>query len=725
MDRQDLSKGNWTVRAVGDLGYVPEGVRGRVFAATVPGCIHTDLMDAGVIPDPAVGMNEALVQWVSEMDWCYELAFVADGALFPHHEIELCFECLDTIATVELNGVEVGRASSEFMPWRFSVGGILKPGENLLGVMFASPLRYVREMAEKLGSRPHNGDEQGWAPYTMIRKCASNFGWDWGPKVATCGIAGGVVLEAWSNARLALPIKFFNDEGYLFCGAGFELVPFARPPSTSVFRAKVVDAAGRVVSDISADRTEESGHGIIADLNDSENWHPAGCGGQTLYTLTITVESWGKELDRWSGQVGASQVYLPGDKFTAPVFHDAIDRNRLFCKGANWIPEGLWPRDRTPERIRERLMQAKAAGMNMIRVWGGGRYESDAFYDICDELGLMVWQDFMFACGCYPEEEPLRSLVEAEARYQVARLSRHPCVVVWCGGNENHWAYESWGFKERLKPGQTWGKGYWQELLPRIVSELSPHTPYVPDSPWSPTYVDKGTSPNEASEGDRHTWDLFGEDFRKMVPRFCSEFGVQSPSCLETLREAGLSEPESSEPAAPAREGGGPDKASNDTKGVRTPTLAGASGSEVVPPALLARQRGPGGMKRWYDEFFAKAGLPPPTTFEQWHAQAQQLQADWLYLAIVWLRANAPTCSGALIWQLNDAWPGFSWSLIDSAGREKPAYHAVKRAFSDRLLERVPFDGVMHLVAINDTDEAWEAEPTRLVPPRTVAKWRV
>ncbi len=628
---QTLDNAAWTVRAVGDVGCVPEAVRGRVIAgvgATVPGCVHTDLMDAGVIPDPAVGLNEPVVQWVSETDWCYELTFAADAPLLEHHEIDLCFECLDTIAAIELNGVEVGRAASEFMPWRFTVGGILKPGENHLRVTFTSPLRHVREMEARLGARPHNGDEPkggGWAPYTMIRKCASNFGWDWGPRVATCGIDG-----------------------------------------------------------------------------------------PTLRAGPETVES----------KSTASKPRLV--QFDPMSFQFTIDDVPTFMQGANWIPEGLWPRDRHVSRVRERLLQAKNAGMNMIRVWGGGRYESDEFYDICDELGLMVWQDFMFACGCYPEEEPLWSLVEAEARYQVARLSRHPCVVVWCGGNENHLAYESWGFKQRLKPGQTWGKRYWQEMLPRIVHELSPHTLYVPDSPWSPTYVERGTSPNDAGEGDRHTWDLFGDDFHKLVPRFCSEFGVQSPSCMETLREAGLSEPDHSEPDAQARVDPGTPFAPNDTTGVRTPTLARASGSEkLVPPALLARQRGPGGMKRWYDELFAKASLTPANTFDEWHAQAQQLQADWLYLAIVWLRANARTCFGALIWQLNDAWPGFSWSLIDSAGREKPAYHAVKRAFADRLVERVPFDGVAYEVAINDTDESWEPEPEWHIGPRSVGKRRV
>ncbi len=593
---------------MGDLALVPEHVRGLVIAASVPGCIHTDLMDAGLIPDPAIGTHEKDVRWVGWTDWRYECAFDADPALFGHKEIALNFECLDTIATIELNGIEIGQAASEFIPWRFGVQGLLKQGRNTLAVTFTSPLRHVHEMATTLGHRPHNGDEQGWAPFNMIRKCASNFGWDWGPRVATCGMTAGVALVA------------VNGDG----------------------------------SDTSTGASTER----------------------------------------------------PRVEFHPDPFHFTIGGEPVFIKGANWIPEGLWPRDRTPERVRRRLQQLLDANMNMIRVWGGGRYEPDWFYDLCDEMGILVWQDFMFACACYPEEEPLRSLIEREARYQVARLRRHPCVVLWCGGNECHWAYESWGFKERLaasRSPQTWGKHYWREMLPKIVAELSPRTPYWPDSPWS---GEESPHPNAADVGDRHTWDVWGDGFRTIVPRFCSEFGQQAPSTWRTLANAGLVHEEPS----PPRESTGTTPGvrvvrakttSPDAAPRRERSPAPTDGGMVIPPALSARQLGPGGHARWYDEPM-RAWFREPRDLDEWHAMAHLLQARSLQIGIEWMRAHRPRCMGALVWQLNDAWPGLSWSLIDSAGRPKLAYEGVKQSFAPERLTIQPIDGRPRAIYLHD-----------------------
>jgi beta-mannosidase len=289
----------------------------------------------------------------------------------------------------------------------------------------------------------------------------------------------------------------------------------------------------------------------------------------------------------------------------------------------------------TREKYRERLQQAAAANMNMLRVWGGGFYESDDFYDICDELGILVWQDFMFACAMYPEEPPYPALIEAEARHQITRLSPHPSVALWCGGNECVWAHDSWGnapgekpWKERLG-GKTWGSGYYFDLLPRLMKELDPTRPYWPNSPWSGA---ESVAANDSGHGDRHTWDVRGEAYRTIVPRFCSEFGHQAPANYSTLAK-----------------------------------VTGRTGLAIGSRALEHLQRGTGGTARHIDEAIAEL-FRPPRDFDEWHFLAQLTQARALKAGIEWMRINQPRCMGALVWQLNDAWPGMNWSLLTPMG---------------------------------------------------------
>jgi hypothetical protein len=642
----DLATLSWTVRPTGDLAHIPQDVREKLapgIPAIIPGCVHEDLLRASLIPDPRLAVNEPRCAWVSRTDWIYSTTFDASALSVLRQDVlgqdilgrdilgrglsgpvSLLFSCLDTIASIHLNGTHLASTQSEFIPHRFDITNLLRTGVNTLSITFTSPLRYIEDQARRLGPRPVNGD---WAPFNMIRKCASNFEWDWGPRLATVGITG--------DARIEL----------------------ATPPALSTHATPVA-------------------------------------------SLDTDPASGGFCIRAWNG-------------------------SPIFALGANWIPNGLFPSDRTPQKVLPLLQAAKDCGMNMIRVWGGGRYEPDWFYELCTELGLMVWQDFMFACACYPEEEPLRSLIIEEARTQVVRLSRHPCIIFWCGGNENHWAYQSWGFKEKLaasdQPHKTWGREYWQSILPSIVSKLDPDRPYWPDSPWS---FDESIHPNDAARGDRHSWDVnfwdhWSGGYQKIIPRFCSEFGQQSPSNRATLREAdllpqilgrGLSGPESSSAPAGCPAPDCSEHGAGDVSLAPTPTDPSWS-SALMGPALAHRQRGPGGNQRWYDEPI-DALFTRPATFDQWHFAAQLLQARALRTAIEWHRVNAPTCQGSLLWQLNDAWPGLSWSIIDSAGRCKPAYHAVKSAHAPRIASLHVVDDYLTLFAVNDTDETWEETAT-------------
>jgi beta-mannosidase len=311
------------------------------------------------------------------------------------------------------------------------------------------------------------------------------------------------------------------------------------------------------------------------------------------------------------------------------------------------------------------MRRYRATGFNMVRVWGGGNYLPDGFYEACDELGILVWQDFMFACATYPEDEPFASLVAREAEHQVARLSRHPSLALWCGGNEDILAWWSWGWKDRLKEGQSWGRRYWLETLPAIVAARDPGTPYWAESPYSGSME---IHPNDPDHGDRHTWDAEAkiEGYRAILPRFSSEFGHQSPPTLATLRE------EFPEPLL-------------------------AVGSE----ALRLRQKAWGGDDFQYKPFLDRR-FRAARDFAGYLAQAQHLQARAMDVAMRWLRAGAPRSMGALIWQWNDVWAGHSWSLVDVAGRAKPAWHAVRRACAPRMLTIEPIDGMPQVILCDD-----------------------
>jgi beta-mannosidase len=687
-----LDIANWTVRAVGDLSAVPMSLRGREVAARVPGCVHTDLMRADLIPDPLVGMNEREVQWIGETDWEYRAVFEADAELFKHERIDLVCEGLDTIAEVRVNGTEVGRAANMFHPHRFDLRTALRAGTNELSITFRSPLKHIRAEEARLGKRPVNGE---WDPYIFVRKAACNFGWDWAPKLATCGIWKAIRVEIWNAVRIAgvRPHANHNLDGSWTLDVDIDLEWSGSGPRGSLVAGVEANAEDDPdgILDSSLDVVERGASTVRRTLKFPRvtPWSPRGAGTQRLYPLEVwltdsyEIDDFIVEvIDESRLQIGFRTVRLgaPSPKDPGP-FSVQVGSREVFCKGANWIPEGPWPAEVSRETLRKRLEQAAAANINMLRVWGGGYYESDAFYEICDELGIMVWQDFMFSCAMYPEEQPYPKLIEEEARHQIARLSSHPSVVLWCGGNECVWAHDAWGnapgerpWKERLA-GKTWGKGYYFDLLPRLLKELDPSRPYWPNSPWAGD-AESATrnphsviAPNSADHGDRHTWDLRGEAYRKLVPRFCSEFGHQSPSDYATL--ASVLRPE-------------------DLK----------CGS----PALEHHQRATGGTAGHIDEAIAEL-FRPPRDFDEWHFLAQLTQARAMQTGIEWLRVNRPRCMGALIWQLNDCWPGMSWSLIDSGGREKLAYHAAKEAFRNRLITIQPFDERPWLCVVNDNDE--------------------
>ncbi|WFE38817.1 glycoside hydrolase family 2 protein [Micromonospora sp. WMMD998] len=665
MSRSTLLHEGWTLRAADPGPAVPPEIAATAVPATVPGCVHTDLLAAGLIPDPYLDDNENRLLWIGRTDWTYETTFAWQSG--DDDRVDLVCAGLDTVATVTLNDVEVGRTENQHRGYRFDVRALLRPGDNTLAVRFDSPYRYAEAHRDRLGDRPNAYPE----PFHFIRKTACNFGWDWGPTVVTAGIWQQIGLHAWSTARLASvrPLVTVVD------GAGrvelhVEVERAADGPLT-------VRAA---VAGVTAEVTVPAGEPTAAltlTVPDPALWWPVGYGDQPLHDLDVTLHAAdGRELDAASRRIGFRSVRLD----TTPDAHGTpftlhVNDVPVFVRGVNWIPDDAFPHRVTRERLAQRFGQAVDANVNLLRIWGGGRYESDDFYDLADTLGLLVQQDFLFACAAYPEEEPFRTEVEAEARQQVARLAGHPSLVLWTGNNENIWGWHDWDWQEPLA-GRTWGRGYYLELLPAIVGELDPTVPYWPGSPWSGR---DDIHPNDPAHGTTHIWTVWNDDdytrYREYVPRFVAEFGYQGPPAYATLRRAISDDP-----------------LAHDSPGMAHHQKA-ADGDRKL-------QRG------------LDAHLPPPADFDDWHYYTQLNQARAIQLGVEHFRSHRPACMGTIVWQLNDCWPVTSWAAVDGDGRRKPLWYALRRAYADRLLTVQPRDGGLALVAVNETPRAWTAPAT-------------
>ncbi|MEU9141347.1 glycoside hydrolase family 2 protein [Streptomyces sp. NPDC048404] len=664
---------------------------GKALSAVVPGCVHTDLLAAGLLPDPYIGTNELDVAWVGERPWTYSTHI---GAATAHERTDLVFDGLDTATEISLDGVELGRTHNMHRTYRFDVTG--RSGE--LAVRFLSAYTAAQAVRERTGDRPNVYP----APSQYIRKMACSFGWDWGPTLVTAGIWRPARLEHWSTARIAR----------------------ARPMVT------LAEAAGRVEVHLEVERSI-AGDGrrltalatvagaqaeahftgtravLTLDVPDPALWWPRGYGEQTLYELEVVLSAGQDVLDTWRRHIGFRTVELdrtPDEHGTA--FTLIVNGERLFARGVNWIPDDALPSRVTSERYRRRLTQAAEANVDLVRVWGGGIYEDDSFYDICDELGLMVWQDFLFACAAYPEEQPLRGEVDAEARENVVRLMPHPSLVLWNGNNENLWGFRDWDWEPKLG-SDSWGGGYYLDLLPRILADLDPTRPYTAGSPWSGGWE---RHPNDPAHGTHHSWEVWNRrdyaEYRDSVPRFVAEFGWQAPPAITTLRRALPGE-----------------------------TLSPDS------PGMLHHQKaedGNGKLNRGVSRHFALT----EGDFDRWHYLTQLVQARAVAAGIEHWRAHWPECAGTVLWQLNDCWPVSSWSAIDGDGRLKPLYHELRRLYADHLLTIQPDPGGPTVTLVNQSAHRWstavalrrfttDGSETGLgtweveVAPRSVARTRV
>ena len=638
--------------------------------ARVPGDVHLDLLANRLIPDPFYRDNEAKLQWISAADWEYRTSFDAPPALLQRRQIELVFEGLDAFCDVYLNDRLLLTANNMFRLWRVDAKPWLKPGANQLRIVFPAPAR----AAEAVAAADPWRTRTGVAAKTYIRKAAYEYGWDWGPTFVASGIWRPISIEAWDEARISdLHLRQRDVTAAVAHLLGeVEVTAAAEAAADVTLQCQAggppVQAMRRVELHAGVNHVD-----LPIEIDQPKLWYPAGYGGQLLYTFEAQVKIGPEIVDRRTVRTGLRSVVLRRkvDQW-GRSFEFVVNGIPIFAKGADVIPFDSFPNRVTGADYRRVLESARDANMNMIRHWGGGYYETDEFYALCDELGLMVWQDFMFGNEMQPGTHPFKLSVAHEAADQVRRLRDHPCIVLWCGNNETEAAFSpNWG---RLPndPGavlQMW-KDYLtisSGILGQTVKALDPETPFWPSSPSS----DYEETSAAYRAGDFHDWSVWHgrvpfEDYEKNVYRFVSEYGFQSFPEMRTVEA--FTAPE-------------------DRTGILTPVMLAhqknQQGNSIIRDYLL----------KYYQE---------PKDFASFLYVSQVLQAEGVKIGAEHLRRHRPETMGSLFWQLNDCWPVASWSSIDYYGRWKALQYYARRFYAPVLVSPHVEDGAVAVYIVSD-----------------------
>ena len=659
---------NWLFQKRGDNTWID---------ATVPGCVHLDLLDNGLIPDPFFGTNEKDIQWVSDKDWSYRLIFYPDSELLNRDKIILTFQGLDTYAEAFLNHHKILEADNMFHPWKANVTALLKKGENELLVHFTSPINKVLPTLEsKDYILPAVNDQiKNTSPYT--RKAPYHYGWDWGPSLATSGIWRSVDLVGegtWSLQSAHIIQKKISRN----CA---QLVLEIRVDSSADTNAELAIADNQSGADIVKMIPLTKGRNRFSQrivINDPDLWWPVGHGEQNLYEFQIGLRSEGcqHELTKRVGLRDFKVQQKKDEHGTSFTF--IVNGKPIFSKGANWIPADSFTTRLKKEDYRRLLVSAVKANMNTLRVWGGGIYETDEFYDLCDEMGILVWQDFMFACSLYPGNKGFLDSVEKEARYQVDRLKDHPSIILWCGNNEIASAWHNWGWKEKY-PETVYSQDYdrlFHDLLPSVCGELDPSRLYWPSSPGDGDSLP--VSGQNYGSGDNHFWDVWhgGKDFQAFdnnIGRFMSEFGMQSFPDLKTVNSFC-------------------EKKDKDLE------------SDVIKSHQKA-SLGNGNVVKYVEMYF-----PKPKDFRSFVMISQIMAGEAIKQAVESHRRAMPYCMGSLYWQLNDCWPVASWSSLDYYGNWKALHYYAKEFFSPVLVSVLEKNENTCFFVVNDGTEFNQAE---------------
>jgi beta-mannosidase len=656
---------NWEFRSADDDVWRP---------ASVPGVVHTDLIGAGIIEDPFYRSNEDSVQWISTKDWIYKTTFTVSEEEMANKHIQLIFEGLDTHATVKLNHVEVLNANNMFRSWTVDAREHLITGSNTLEIYFLSPETYNKSQAAKL---PYSLPED---ERVHSRKAPYQFGWDWGPRLITSGVWRPVYLKFWNSANIH--DVFLYAQNISEDKADYRAQIEIEADLSEEAEISVSSPDGQFNTQTSKIHLQKGIHPVTLDftIDEPRLWWPNGMGEAHLYKVDVTLNT-SQGILTSSHRLGVRTIELvqePDAHGSSFEFH--INGQPFFAKGANYIPlESFLPR-LTASDYEKAIEDAVKANYNMLRVWGGGIYEDKLFYDLCDEKGILVWQDFMFACAMYPGDEPFLENVRQEAIDNVRRIRNHTSIALWCGNNEIQNGWFDWGWQKSLgySPAdslEVWGhyQKVFHDIIPEVLAAEDPTRQYWPSSP---SY---GWGHHEATVmGDNHYWGVWWgkepfEMYRKKVSRFMSEFGFQSFPDWSTVESFSLPEDR-----------------------------------DLWSQVMRTHQKHPTGnatideyMKRWY---------PEPKDFESYVYVSQILQSEGMMMGIAAHRQAMPYSMGTLYWQFNDCWPVASWSSRDYYGNWKAMHYTVRKAYDNLFLSPMQEADLFTLFLISDLQENSQAE---------------
>lgn len=664
MNNYQYTLSDWSFRACDEETWLP---------AHVPGTVHTDLLANGMISDPFYGTNEEKLQWIDKKDWEYRASFELDPAWEKLTHIDIVFEGLDTYADVSINGVHALSADNMFRSWRADIKPLLHEGTNTILVRFRSPIAEDLPKLEKLGydlPAANDQSELGGMGEQRVsifaRKAPYHYGWDWGPRFVTSGIWREARIEGWSGPAMT---NLFIRQDQVTAEAA-KLTALVSIDSTKRWEGMLRVSTDELVWEkrISLQPGVQEIE-LNLFLSNPRLWWCRGLGDPSLYQFRaelVEPEQNGTVSEK-SVRTGLRQIKLVREKDEAGAsFRFELNGVPVFAKGANHIPNDSFLTEVTVERYRHEIATAAECGMNMLRVWGGGIYEADVFYELCDEYGLLVWQDFMFACSMYPGDEAFLSNIALEAEDNIKRLRNHPCLALWCGNNEidSAWAHfvekAGWGWKEKFDSDQReriWAdyQAIFHDVLPKAVERFAGGIDYWPSSPLRDLTGDANQHAHQLSgEGDIHYWGVWHAvepfaNYHTHIGRFMSEYGFQSfPELDSVLKYA--------------------------------PETELALESDI----MLAHQKNGRGnqlIKEYMDLY-----LPDPKDFKSFLYMSQVLQAQAIQTAIEAHRVHKPYCMGTLYWQMNDCWPVASWAGMDYYGRWKALQYVVRRSFRDLML---------------------------------------